>query len=216
MRTLHVLLLSLAAFEGHAAVKMVRPRIIATAPTVIREMTSGKSDGGCTTFYGATLDCQCRQHGNGWRIHATARLEPYVHIADFRYLEHELLHIRDFHVYLAEHVKALRSQALLTRAACEERAAAASGGFHETMKRVAGLSAARRDGHRFSSEDHFIVVKAKVVPELVDDGLTDLTHCFAPVAGHAKDRAAEESDLVGKGGEHVEGAFRQGDSAVDP
>ena len=204
-----------AALEARASVEIARPVVIAASPAEIRGMTAGKTEGACTTFRAARLECACHEVRNGFRLQPRVRMIPHVYIADFRYVEHEFLHIRDFRTYLDDHVNALRSEKFRSREACEARAAATMGAFPETMKRIARLSSARRDGHRFSSEDHLVVVQAKVMPELVDDGLADLANGLATAARNPKDGTAKDGDLIRQRGKHVEGSLGQRHAAVD-
>jgi hypothetical protein len=48
-----------------------------------------------------------------------------------------------------------------------------------------------------ASKHHVVVAEPEVVAELVDHGFADLAFGLACASRHAKDRAAEDGDLVG-------------------
>lgn len=153
------------AVEAAASVNIPGPMVKVASPAAIRGMTAGKTEVGCTTFQDVALSCDCRKVRGGWRLDATIRAVPHVYVANFRYLEHEMLHIWDFRKYLGEHVKSLGSIVFETRKACDDHAVAAALAFPDTMQRVARLSAARRDGrHQYDAEDHIRVVQARLTP----------------------------------------------------
>lgn len=156
---------AVVALEATASVNIPGPLVKVASPAAIRGMTGGKTEAGCTTFQDVALSCDCRKERDGWRLVADIRAKPHVYIANFKYLEHEMLHIWDFRKYLGEHVQSLGALRFATRKECDAHATSAAIAFPDTMQRVARLSAARRDGrHQYSREDHVIVVQARIAP----------------------------------------------------
>lgn len=156
------------ALEASASVKIPGPNVKVASPAAIRGMTGGKTEVGCTTFQDVALSCDCRKTARGWKLDATIQAVPHVYVSNFRYLEHEMLHIWDFRKYLGEHVRALAALTFQTRKACDEHAVAAALAFPGTMEKVARLSAAKRDGHHYleGKSDHLTVVEARVTPSV--------------------------------------------------
>ena len=218
MRRLEWLLCAVAvlALDAGASVHIPRPKVAMAAPEEIGEMTGGRTLVGCTTFREVALICDCKEEGGSWKLAAVARAIPYVYLSNIQFLRHELLHIFDFRQYLGQHVKSLGAIMFATRKACDAHAMAAALAFPDTMKKITRLSSARRDGRQgYSLEDHLVVVKAEVVPKLVNDRVANLADSVPPAAGEAEDRPAKDSDLVGQDGEHVKAAISQSDPAVD-
>jgi hypothetical protein len=156
---------AVVALEATASVNIPGPQVKVSSPAAIRGMTGGTTEAGCTTFQDVALSCDCRKERDGWRLIADIRATPHVYIANFKYLEHEMLHIWDFRRLLGEHVKALGALRFASRKECDQHAISAAIAFPDTMERVARLSAAKRDGrHQYSAEDHLIVVQARIAP----------------------------------------------------
>ena len=192
------------------------PSVKVTSPATIATMTGGMSQVGATRFEDVALVCDCRLEDGRWALDASIRAIPHVFISNFKYLQHEMLHIFDFRSYLGEHIRVLSERRFESRKACDEHATAAALAFPETMKRVTRLSAAKRDGQRnLHSEDHLIVMQAKVVPELVDDRVTNLANGFTSAGSDAKNGAAKDGDLVGKSGQHVVASLGKRNPSVD-
>ena len=208
---------AVVAMQSLASTLMIpAPAVKVTAPETIRRMTGGVSLVGATVFEDVALVCDCRPEGTHFALDVSVRAIPHVFISNFKYLQHEMLHIFDFRHYLGEHIKVLSALKFDTRKACDSHATAAAIAFPETMKRVERISAAKRDGRRNpNSEDHLVVMQAKVVPELVDDGVTNLANGFTSAAADPQDRSAKDRHLVGESGKHVETSLGQRNPSVN-
>jgi hypothetical protein len=206
---------AVVAVSAHGYVEMVSPKIETLAPQRVLEACDGLSTNGCTKVADARMLCECLPEKDGWKLHASVRAVPQIFITNIKWLAHEKGHVWDFKNYITAHVNALGKRRFETQEACGRYLLAASDAFPDTMKRVARLSAERRDGRRASSEDHLVVMKAEIMPKLMDDRLANLAKDIPAAAGHAQNRTAKNRDLVGKSGKHVEASFRQSYAAVD-
>ena len=209
-------MLMLVALKAFGAVDIPKPPVRALSPDRVLEACGGQSARGCTQFREVALLCECRLEPDGWQVKGSARAVPSVYITAVSWFAHEWQHIWDFKEYLKRHVAALGKPRFDSQTACERYAKAAGDAFPETMQRIARLSSDRRDGTRSQrSEDHLVVIEAKVMPELVDDRVADLADDLPAVARNAQNRTAENRNLIGKSGKHVESALRKGNAAVD-
>ena len=211
-----VVAVALVAVNTFAEVDVPAPRVEQLPREKILQACGGQSWQGCTQFREAALMCACTEGSAGWQVDASVRAIPSVFIEKVSWLGHEMLHIADFRYFLKVHLRAMEARRFDTIGECERYTRGATDAFGETLARIARISADRRDGKRVAtSEDHFVVVKAEVMPKLVDDRLADLSHGVPPVSRNAKNRPAEDRDLVGQRRQHVEASFRQRDTAID-
>ena len=211
-----VVAVALVAVNTFAEVDVPSPKVERLSRKGVLDACGGQSWKGCTQFREAALMCACTKGDDGWQVDATARAIPSVYIEKPSWLGHEMLHISDFRHFLNAHVKAIETRRFATMRDCERYMRGAMDAFGDTLKRIARISADRRDGQAIAtSEDHFVVVKAEIVPKLVDDRLADLPKGVTPVASNAENRAAKDRDLIGQRRQHVEVAMRQSDAAVD-
>ena len=208
---------ALVAVNTFAAVDVPGPKVVNFMPDRVLAACDGQSSKGCTQFRDAALLCECREAPDGWRVYASARAIPTVYVEKLSWVAHEMTHIADFRHFLKAHLGAIESRRFADLRGCERYTRAAMEAFGETLQRIARISADRRDGKAMAtSEDHFVVVKAEVMPKLVDDRLANLANDVAAVSRNAENRTAENRDLIGKRGQHVEAAVRQRNAAVDP
>ena len=215
MRPLAVIVM-LVAVKAFGYVDIPQPKVQAKGADRVMEACDGQSSRGCTKFSEATLLCECIKEKSGWKLHASARAIPSVHVTSLSWVSHEMSHIWDFKRMLYVHTTALGKQQFQTRAECEALSKAAAEAFPETMQRIARLSADRRDGKQLaSSEDHLVVMKAEVMPKLVNDRLANLGDGLPAAPRNAEYRAAKDRNLVGQRGKHVEASLRQSDAAVN-
>ena len=211
-----VVAVALVAVNTFAEVDVPAPKVQQLPRKGILEACGGQSWKGCTQFREAALMCACTKGDNGWQVDATARAIPSVYIEKPSWLGHEMLHISDFRHFLNAHIGAMETRRFETMRDCERYTRGAMDAFGDTLQRIARISADRRDGKAIAtSEDHLVVVKAEIVPKLVDDRLADLSKGVATVARNAENRPAKDRDLVGERRQHVEVAFRQSDAAID-
>lgn len=209
-------MLMLVALKAFGSVDIPRPRVESMSADRVLAACGGQSAQGCTQFREVALLCECRQENDGWRLRASARAVPSIYITSVGWVAHEWQHIWDFQKYLKLHVAALGKPRFATKAVCEQYSKAAGGAFSETMQRIARISADKRDGSQTQrSEDHLMVVEAKVMPQLVNDGLANLAHDLLPAARNTEERSAENRNLVGQRRKHVEAALRKGNAAID-
>lgn len=211
-----VLVVALVAINASGSVDVPTPVVKQLSRDKVLEACGGHSRNGCTQFREAALLCECREGDDGWRVEAAVRVVPSVYVDGMRWVQHEMLHVADFRHFLRTHVSAMGSRRFETVSGCERYTRAVMNAFAGTLRRIARISADRRDGQAVAtSEDHLVVVKAEIMPELVNDGLADLANDLPAAARHAQNRPAKDRDLIGKGGEHVEAALRQSDAAVN-
>jgi hypothetical protein len=211
-----VFVVMLVAVKAFGYVDIPKPKVQARSADRVLEACEGQSSRGCTKFSNAALLCECIEEKDGWRLHASARAVPEVHVVAMSWVSHEMSHIWDFKRMLHAHTTALGERRFKTVLECEALSRAAGDAFPETMQRIARLSADRRDGKRLStSEDHLVVVKAEVMPKLVDDRLADLRNDVPAAARNAEYRTAKDRTLVGERGKHVVASLRQGDAPID-
>ena len=165
---------ALVAVKSFGYVDIPKPRVESLAPERVMQACDGNSTKGCTKFVETALLCECLEEKDGWRLAASVRARPLIYIHGMQWLRHEMQHVYDFKTYLTAHVEALGARRFATHSQCDELSKAASDAFPETMRRITRLSGDRRDGKRLArSEDHFVVVKAEVMPRLVDGGLAN-------------------------------------------
>src|SRR5688572_4418822 len=211
-----VVIVMLVAVKAFGYVDIPKPKVETKGADRVLAACDGRSSRGCTRFSDATLLCECTQEKNGWKLNASARAVPFVHVASLSWLSHEMNHIWDFKRMLYVHTTALGKHRFTTAGECEALSKAATEAFPETMQRIARLSADRRDGKRLaSSEDHLVVMKAEVMPKLVNDRLANLGNDLPAASRNAEYRAAKNRNLVGERGKHVEASLRQSDAAVN-
>ena len=217
MRRLGLVVLgAFVAVKAFGSVDIPSPTIESRSPERVLAACDGHSSKGCTKLEDARMLCECLEEKDGWRIDASVRAVPSIYIASMSWLQHEMQHVWDFKFYLRSHVKALESRRYETREACDRMLRAAADAFPETVKSMGRLSAERRDGKMIaSSEDHLVVMKAEIMPKLVDDRLANLRNDIPAVARHAENRTAENRDLVGQRGRHVEASLRKSNAAVN-
>ena len=204
-----------AVVDAFGYVTVVSPRIEIGAPQRVLEKCDGLSAKGCTRFAEAVMLGECVREDGGWKLHASVQAIPQIFVTGVNWLAHEKAHVFDFKNLLTAHVNALGKARFAAKKSCQQLLIAATDAFPTTMQRIGRLSAERRDGMRAPSEDHLIVMQAKVMPELVDDRVADLADYVAPATRDAEYRAAKNRDLVGQRGQHVEASFRQSNAAVD-
>lgn len=205
------------AVKSFGYIDIPKPRVELLGPDRVIRSCDGHSSRGCTKFVETALLCECVARKDGWRLEASVRAKPLIYIHGTQWLRHEMQHIYDFRTYLTAHVTALGARRFATHGECDALSKAASDAFPETMQRITRLSTDRRDGKRLArSEDHFVVVKAEVMPKLVDDGLAHLVNDVPAIARNAENRAAKDRNLVGERRQHVKASFRQGNAAVNP
>ena len=202
MRYLMLLALAVVLFSAanlFAGVDIPEPQMTYASPATVAGLCGGHSSVGCTTFRQVWLTCRCDVGADGWSVKAAIRGVPLTYVTNVTFVRHEKLHIGDFRYYLGKHVEALESQSFSSFATCDRFATLAMNTFYRTFQSVARISAALRDQRSAgTSEDHLIVVKAKIVTELMDDGLADLTNDFTAAVGHAENRTAKNRDLIGQ------------------
>jgi hypothetical protein len=195
-----MLLVVVAGVSGDADTNldMPAPAVAAVGRDGVLAQCGPEARIGCTNFRDYMLTCHCVRTNDGWRVDALASAVPQVYLTSFNYLSHEMLHIADFRHMLRGHVKAIETGVFPSKASCDRYATALVNAFPETMRRIARISTGLRDGARGvdTSEDHFIVMQAKVVPQLMNDGVADLAHRIAPVTSNSQDWTAEDGDLV--------------------
>jgi hypothetical protein len=207
-----VVVFMLVTVKAFAYVEIPKPKILARTADRVLEACEGQSDKGCTKFTGV----ECIRVEDGWKLDASARAVPEMHVTATSWIKHEMSHIHDFKRMLVAHTTALGAPRFATQAECTRLLTAASDAFPETMQRIARISGDRRDGTRRStSEDHLVVMKAEVMPKLVDDRLAHLGNDVPAVSRDAKYRTAENRNLVGQSGKHVKASLRQSDAPVD-
>lgn len=216
MRPLVIVFMLAVTPEAFGYVEIPKPAILARTPDRVLEACDGLSNKGCTKFTGMNLLSECILVEDGWKLEASARAVPEMHVTATSWIKHEMSHIHDFRRMLKAHTAALRVPRFASQSECFRLRTAASDAFPETMQRIARISGDRRDGTRRStSEDHLVVMKAEVMPKLVNDRLAHLGDRVPAATGNAKDRAAENRDLVGQRGKHAEASLRQSDAPVD-
>lgn len=212
-----VVVFMLVTVKAFGYVEISKPKILARTPDRVLEACDGQSDKGCTRFTGMTLLCECISMEDGWKLEASARAVPEMHVTATSWINHEMSHIHDFRRMLKAHTAALGVPRFASLEECHRLRTAASSAFPDTMQRIARISADRRDGtHQSTSEDHLVVMKAEVMPKLVNDRLAHLGNDVPAVSRNAQDRTAENRNLVGQRGKHVKASLRQRDAPVDP
>jgi hypothetical protein len=183
--------------ESVAGVEIPDSLVTIASPLSIMNACRGHSRIACTTFRDVWMTCQCELSPKGWSIRANVRATPLTFLTSIVHLRHETLHVNDFRYYLGKHVQALEAKAFDSRRDCDMFATLAMNAFSRTFQSVARISMTLRDGKRQdTSEDHLIVMQAEIVPQLVNDGVADLTYDFAMAASDAEDRTAKNRDLV--------------------
>lgn len=211
-----VIVFMLVTVEAFGYVEIPKPAILARTPDRVLEACDGLSNKGCTKFTGMNLLCECILVEGGWKLEASVRAVPEMHVTATSWIKHEMSHIHDFRRMLKAHTAALGIPRFTSESECFRLRTAASDAFPETMQRIARISGDLRDGTRRStSEDHLVVMKAEIMPKLVNDRLAYLGDDVPAAARNAKDRAAENRNLVGQRGKHAEASLRQGDAPVD-
>ena len=212
-----VIVFMLVTVKAFGYVEIPKPKILARTADRVLEACEGRSDKGCTKFTGVNLLCECILVEDGWKVDASARAVPEMHVTATSWIKHEMGHIHDFRRMLLAHTAALGVPRFATQAECTKLLTAAGDAFPDTMQRIARISGDRRDGTRRStSEDHLVVMKAEVMPKLVNDRLAHLGNDVPAVSRNAQYRTAENRNLVGQRGKHVEASLRQGDAPVNP
>lgn len=212
-----VIVFMLVTVKAFGYVEIPKPKILVRTGDRVLEACEGLSNRGCTKFTGLNLLCECIRVEDGWKLDASARGVPEMHVTATSWIKHEMSHINDFKRMLKAHTKALGAPRFSSEGECHELLTAAIGAFPETMQRIARISGDRRDGTRRStSEDHLVVMKAEVMPKLVNDRLAHLGNDVPAASRDPKDRTAENRNLVGQSGKHVKASLRQGDAPVDP
>ena len=207
---------ALVAVNTLGGVDVPGPKVVSLTPERVLAACDGQSSKGCTQFRDAAMLCECREDSTGWRVLASVRATPTVYIEKLGWLPHEMTHIADFRNFLKAHVEAVESRRFESLPACERYTAAVMDAFAGTLQRIARISADRRDGKALStSEDHLVVVKAEIMPKLVDDRLADLANDLSPASRNAQNRPAENRDLVRQRGKHVEASLGKRDASVD-
>ena len=200
MRNLLVLFTASVLFstlETRAAVDVADAKITVVPALAVNAACNGASRIACTRFENAWLACQCERTPLGWAIRSQVRVVPVMYLTNTRYLQHETLHVADFRFYLGKHVQALAEKNFETRYDCEFFAKLAMNAFSRTFQSVGRISSSLRDGKgHATSEDHLIVMKAEIVPQLVNDRLPNLPNDFASAVGDAENRTAKNRDLV--------------------
>jgi hypothetical protein len=182
---------------GGPNLDMPRPGVSAIGPDAVREKCGPSARIGCTNFTDFMLTCYCLKGRDGWRPDGLASAVPQIYLTNFNYLSHEMLHVTDFRHMLSTHVKAIESNVFRSQASCDRYATAVVAAFPDTMKRIGRISTALRDGRGVQTlEDHLVVMKAEVVPKLVNDRVADLADSITPAAGYTQDRPAEDGNLV--------------------
>ena len=193
-----LLVLVMSASGGDVGgLDMPTPGVSAVGRDGVRQKCGADARIGCTNFSDFMLTCYCAKSSDGWRPDALASAVPEIYLTSFNYLSHEMLHVSDFRHMLRSHVKAIKANVFPSKASCDRYATAVVAAFPDTMRRVAKISTALRDGRGEETlEDHLVVMKAEIVPKLVNDRVANLANSVAPVAGDAQNRTAEDSDLV--------------------
>ena len=195
-----MLLVTVAGLGGDSDTNldMPAPAVAAVGRDGVNAQCGPDARVGCTNFRDYMLTCSCSRTSDGWRVDALASAVPQIYLTSFNYLSHEMLHIADFRHMLRGHMKAIEANVFPSKASCDRYATALVNAFPETMRRIARVSTGLRDGLRGAntSEDHFIVMKAEVVPKFVNDGVADLANRVTPVPGDSQDRTAEDRDLI--------------------
>lgn len=201
----HLMLLTLAVVLFVAAdsfagvVDIAAPQMRFAPPASVASLCGGHSRVGCTRFRDVWMTCRCERNANDWSIRASIRAVPVMYLTNITFLRHENLHVGDFRYYLGKHVEALSSRSFSSFARCDRFATLAMNSFSRTFQSVARISGALRDHRRVdTSEDHLIVMQAKIVTELMDDGFPDLSDDFTAAVGHAENRTAKNRDLIGQ------------------
>lgn len=216
MRRLGLVVLAFVAVKAFGNVDIPSPTVESRGAEQVLAKCDGHSSKGCTKLEHARMLCECLEEKDGWRIDASVRAVPSIYIANISWLQHEMQHVWDFKFYLRSHVKALEARRYETREACDRMLRAATDAFPETVQRIGRLSAERRDGKMIArSEDHLVVMKAEIVPQLVDDRLANLGNDVPAIARNTENGTAENRDLIGQRGRHVEAALRKSNAAVN-
>src|SRR5687768_2383331 len=91
-----VVIVMLVAVKAFGYVDIPKPKVEAKGADRVLEACDGQSSRACTKFSDATLLCECIEETNGWKLHASARAVPSVHVASLSWLSHEMGHIWDF------------------------------------------------------------------------------------------------------------------------
>jgi hypothetical protein len=211
------LVVALVAVNGFSYVDVPSPAVKQLPRERVLEACAGHSGQGCTQFREAALLCECLAGADGWRIDASVRAIPSVFVEKLSWVRHEMGHIADFRHFLRAHVSALGERRFDSLQSCERYTRAALDAFPTTLQRIARISGDRRDGQAAAtSEDHLVVVKAEVMPQLVNDRLANLANDLPAASGNAQNRTAKDGDLVRQRGQHVVASFRQANPAENP
>ncbi len=196
MRYLMVLFFAMPLFAG--VVDIPNPRVAVVTPAVVVAECHGTSNVGCTSFREVWMTCRCERKSDGsWSIRGSVRAVPVTFLTRAQDLRHEMLHVNDFRYFVSKHLEALAARPFATFGQCDRYATLATNLFSRTLESISRISTTLRDARWVeTSEDHLIVMKAEVVPQLVDDRFPDLADDFAAAVSHAENRTSKNGDLI--------------------
>lgn len=138
-----------------ANVHINKPRIVYLTMRATEIACNAPYRKGCTTMQ-TEFFCNCVQQGDNWGVEPRLVVTPAIYTTTPEILRHELQHISDVRVSLAEYAATLMLHTFASEQSCSAFVTEQKATFGATVRNVYRVTTLRRDGMQYAEHagDH--------------------------------------------------------------